>query len=510
MAIPTPYFIIKSDNTKVSEAVTNLYFDLSLAPTEFWEQVVDGGDIRVYRVDTEAEVAREVVGLVIDSASGEGSLFFNSAGLSTSTDTEYAVHFGDSEKTEPAADAANGKYNIWDANYEGVWHLGEDPGPGGAGDIKNSVQNLYHGTARSGHVSDDLVDGKLGNAILMVNGTTRGIGFGNVLGMDGLDITLSIWAYAHEHTAHGMGVIGKKYNYNAGVPGYQIVNRHSTDNDPHWAVSDDTTQLRHLSAASRDTWNQLILVWDNSTKTLTSYLNGAQVSQTSDEEIGSIQNSDEFSVGFSGAGVFDGRVNEGRIQSVLRSADWILTEYNNQNNNATFWTVGDVVDAGETLEASPGTFSITGQASGTIVDRIINASPGTYAVTGNTGGLLADRILQADPGAYTYAGASSDLIRDLILSAEPGTYQITGVSSALLVDKILLAESGTYTITGHDATLVVTEVGEVVLVAEPGTFTVTGADAGMVVALLLRTYIKLNEVFVQKPIRVKSDGVFIP
>jgi hypothetical protein len=58
-----------------------------------------------------------------------------------------------------------------------------------------------------------------------------------------------------------------------------------------------------------------------------------------------------------------------------------------------------VVDAGETLEASPGTFTITGQASGTITDRVTDASPGTFAVTGNTGGLLADRILQADPVA---------------------------------------------------------------------------------------------------------------
>ena len=117
MAQPTPYFIIKSDNTKVSEAVTNLYFDLSLAPASFWSQVKsDGGDIRVYRVDTEAEVAREIN--AFDKVNEKGSLFFASGGLSTSADTEYAVHFGNEALEEPASNAANGRESVWDENYQ--------------------------------------------------------------------------------------------------------------------------------------------------------------------------------------------------------------------------------------------------------------------------------------------------------------------------------------------------------------------------------------------------------
>ena len=36
---------------------------------------------------------------------------------------------------------------------------------------------------------------------------------------------------------------------------------------------------------------------------------------------------------------FDGLIDEFRISDVVRSADWILTEYNNQNSPETFYMV---------------------------------------------------------------------------------------------------------------------------------------------------------------------------
>ena len=55
------YFAISPNPDLVEEENTNLYYDLSLAPTHFWEEIrTDGGDIRIVRDSDETEVAREI------------------------------------------------------------------------------------------------------------------------------------------------------------------------------------------------------------------------------------------------------------------------------------------------------------------------------------------------------------------------------------------------------------------------------------------------------------------
>ena len=44
-----------------------------------------------------------------------------------------------------------------------MWHLDEDPGLGGAGDIKDSTANANHGTAESSMTSADQVIGRIGD-----------------------------------------------------------------------------------------------------------------------------------------------------------------------------------------------------------------------------------------------------------------------------------------------------------------------------------------------------------
>jgi Concanavalin A-like lectin/glucanases superfamily len=39
----------------------------------------------------------------------------------------------------------------------------------------------------------------------------------------------------------------------------------------------------------------------------------------------------------------NGTIDEVRVSSYARSADWIVTEYNNQNSPSTFYTVGSAV-----------------------------------------------------------------------------------------------------------------------------------------------------------------------
>ena len=119
-------FKITSNKDLVSYENTNLYLDLSMASSGFWEKVrSDGGDIRVTQGDGTTLVAREVSGF--DRSNRKGSLFFNTEGyLSTTENTEWYIYYGNPGATEPNPGDPIGRNNVWDDNYVGVWHLDED------------------------------------------------------------------------------------------------------------------------------------------------------------------------------------------------------------------------------------------------------------------------------------------------------------------------------------------------------------------------------------------------
>ena len=75
--------------------------------------------------------------------------------LSYSADTTIFMFYGNS-----TMGSRENSTSVWDSNYKGVWHLKEDPGPGGPGNIKDSTINSNHGTAVL-MGSDDLEPGQI-------------------------------------------------------------------------------------------------------------------------------------------------------------------------------------------------------------------------------------------------------------------------------------------------------------------------------------------------------------
>lgn len=106
----------------------------------------------------------------------------------------------------------------------------------------------------------------------------------------------------------------------------------------------------------------------------------------------------------------------------------------------------------------------------------IDAAPGSYALTGTATGLLATRLLSADPAAYVVTGTDATLLTARLISADPGTYALTGVATTLLSTRLLNAAPGTYILTGVAADLVFggAPLGTFTLDAVPGLYTLTG------------------------------------
>jgi hypothetical protein len=154
--------------------------------------------------------------------------------------------------------------------------------------------------------------------------------------------------------------------------------------------------------------------------------------------------------------------------------------------------------SGNTVEALPGSYSLTGGPASLIHGRVLAAVSGVYTLTGVVANLLKATKFLVDPGLYTLTGADAALFEHSGFLAESGVYAVTGSPATLLKAKRLVADPGTYALTGSVATLrparriaadpgAYSLTGSVAnllkgkrLTADPGLYTLTGRDAGLI------------------------------
>ena len=108
---------ITVDYTKVpntDQANFPVYVNLANLSSGFFSHVnANGSDIRVTTSDGTTEVPREVVAIATGSSTGE--VWFKAGTLSTLTNTDFYLYYGNSGAAEPAANATYGSQNVWDA-----------------------------------------------------------------------------------------------------------------------------------------------------------------------------------------------------------------------------------------------------------------------------------------------------------------------------------------------------------------------------------------------------------
>lgn len=294
-----------------------------------------GGDIRVFKSDGTTELPREVVSC--DTSTETGELHFKYSGtLSGSVDTVVQIH-ADGTSADYAPTDTYGRNNVWVSSYKLVHHMQNTS-------ATDSTSNSLNGTLVSMDATN-IVDGKLAGKGYDFDGTadyvTRGTDDAS-LDFGSTAFNISFWLNSDVNSPH---VLSKKLADVDG--GYEIFD-----------VSGGTTYFRiRQSGASKDyTKTSLIASTDGWTmyhflgSPATGgdiYKNGTLVSLTSDAgTYTSIQNTaNPFMYGRAEArGYLNGKMDELRIYSgALLSADWITTEYNNQNSPSTFYTASSPV-----------------------------------------------------------------------------------------------------------------------------------------------------------------------
>ncbi|MFW9830029.1 MAG: DUF2341 domain-containing protein, partial [Candidatus Thorarchaeota archaeon] len=264
--------------------------------------------------------------------------------LSPSIDTVLYMYYGNSTMNSQQTPT-----RVWDSNYIGIWHLGEVSG--GSLAIKDSTQNGNDGTDQG---TPELgAPGQIGGAF----GIDEWADFVDVPDSSSLDrpsssITISGWTYA-ENYIWNMAMLSK--NEFKDSP-YGILYRNSSNIISYNIEGVTTNYVNSDVSITRQGWMYLVLTYDGSNvRIYKDGLFGYSSSQT-----GTIApNSLNLQIGREEmyGDWFYGVLDEIRISDSVRSTEWVATEYNNQYDPNSFYSISNAIKVDENAPSDASYFN---------------------------------------------------------------------------------------------------------------------------------------------------------
>jgi subtilase family serine protease len=291
------------------------------------------------------------------------------ATLSHTTDTVIYMFYGNASVTTDQSNATG----TWNSNYQGVWHL-----PNGttltANDSTSNGNNasfIANGTTAT--------TGQIDGGASMPNSNSY-VSIPDAASLRPSTVTVSAWLKV---PPGGAGYYIILDNSGAGIS-YALSTESAVTGGSGYMGFNSYSGSSYVGAASSysayfGAWTQVVGTYDGTTWKI--YFNGALANSSA---TGSITYSASaplyFGYLFNVAGL---EVDEVRISNTARSADWITTEYNNQNSPSTFYSVGAAVMGGGSSSPAITSLSTTTGAVGasvTISGSNFGSSQGTSTV----------------------------------------------------------------------------------------------------------------------------------
>jgi len=344
------------DYTKVSADLTDfpVYVDLADAGSDFFSNVkTDGSDIVVTSSDGTTKLSRELVS--IDTSGQTGELHFKAPSLSSSTNTDFYIYYGNASASE------TNDTSTWDSNFLIVTHMKDDPD---TSHVADSTSNGYNGTKAAANKPIETTgnfgkaqsfDGVDNSTYITVSGTTS-----LLTGLT--QATMSCWVnFPKSSNAQHFVVIRDGGNdFYIAYPG---------GNNSYLDVQIDVAWLGAISLtpAFTDFGNWAHLAITRNSTSFKAYVNGVEAASSNavptdawtdtwyDLLYGATLNwSPDYTR------VCQGDIDEVQVSKVERSSDWIATTYNNGNSPSTFYSIG----AQETNNQPPATPTNSSPANG--------------------------------------------------------------------------------------------------------------------------------------------------
>lgn len=293
-------------------------------------------DVRFTAADGTTLLKYEKEYMAISSGSATGRYWVKVPTITSSVSTVIYMYYGSSCHTD-----ASDKSNVWDANYNCVWHLGE-----GTGTVTADSKNNMLGTFMGGSVAPTWTpSGKVGNALSFGGGGYIAISGGSPPSGNAL-YTMEAWGRITVTTGNrgmvGYGNYGNLNQVNAlrsapecASPG--IVN--------YWWSNDVYACAFGLTV---NTWYHFAGRYDGSLRQL--FVNGNF--QTADAPGVHNFGTANFEIGRTNfTEYWSGILDEIRISSIARSNDWVAFEYQNMNQANNCLTFG--TESAATLYSGP-------------------------------------------------------------------------------------------------------------------------------------------------------------
>jgi len=367
------------------------------------------------------------------STTGNVNMWANVPTISHTADTVLYLFYGNSAITT----SQENKTSVWDGNYRAVYHL-----PNGSTlNATDSTSNGNNGTASNATPASGEIDGA---ASFAGNGYITHASFN----LNATTVTASAWVYSTNFNQNGM-----------------VIEKDPVNAD--WALffSGANLFLRGNSVTavtvanpSNSNWHYLVATISSGT-TGTIYIDGNQAAQGSVTAIANTTNNlniGDYGAAFNGFN-FTGIIDEVRVSSAIRSADWIATEYCNQNVSCVFystgaenvvafpaitavssytltstWASGLAIAAGYDLEVSTAS-----DFSGTLINSVTASTSALSLTVGSTSALTPNttyfaRVGALFPGSTSYAitvPVSASTLTGLVTGVQ--IYQVFGTSIAV-------------------------------------------------------------------------------
>lgn len=328
-----------------------VYLDTNELSSGFYTHAqADCDDVRITKSDETTEIAREIV--FCNGSSGEIH-FIASGTLSSSSDTDFYIYYGNGTATDYATSATYGAENVWNSDYIAVWHNQEDPS-GSAPQILDSTGNNNDQTSVGSMTSGDLVNGQLS---------------GNALDFDGSDdyltsagpnptynFTVSFWLNT-TNTAHGKAFVTKAApgagTSGGWVSGFVNSAGQRAANFVTYNGTTASTVITGSTFVNTGAWFMYHGVQEGGTRAdlyINASVDGSDTSTSGTSSSTNVVN--QASRGNTGVKVAV-KLDEVRIINTNLSSTWISTEYNNQSSPSTFYTAGAEEEEGGGAVSNP-------------------------------------------------------------------------------------------------------------------------------------------------------------
>jgi hypothetical protein len=297
-----------------------VYVDMADMPTDFWTHAnADCSDVRITTSDGSTEVPVEVA----SCSSSNGELYFKAPVISSASDTIFYIYYGNASASMPAVTATYGRNSVWSNGFGGVWHMG-------TATLVDSTGNVGDSTTNTGTVSSSSL-------------------FGTATDYDGSS-QQSIIPDAPSINADVLSSLTYTLWLNAGAftramekgDQYFLLNITGAGDMGPLVKVNTTNEMANVGSLSTGTWYQLggeYSYTGGSSGTIAAIKNGALVASNTGFSSHIDAGSKSLYLGSDDSGArFNGRIDEVRISSVVRSSAWLAAEYANGHSPSTFYS----------------------------------------------------------------------------------------------------------------------------------------------------------------------------